>query len=334
MSENKKLVPKEEEIKAVVASDSSIYFDVAKFEHAQRVAKMFAESTMVPEHFAKNVGNCLIVLNLAGRTQCDPFMLMQNMYIIKGKPGMEAKLAIALVNNMGKFTPLQYKYNDGKTACIAYAKSTETGELCEGPQVTLEMAKAEGWMSKPGSKWKTMPELMLTYRAAMFFARLFCPEALFGMKTREELHDITPMVQGENGTFIEAPTTEELTEQLKAPPEQKKATRPRKASKPKPEGKDTPKEEKDPPGASGQGEQRPIGVVSGDDLPPDETKVRYLMQERQVLIKGMKAYPTNVQFQAKKSYSLPVSESVWPPTLEGCNFLSDKMQEIHENKGE
>ena len=326
--ENKKdLVPKDEEIKAVVAADSSIYFDVAKFEHAQRVAKMFAESTMVPEHFKKNVGNCLIVLNFAGRTHCDPFMLMQNMYIISGKPGIEAKLAIALVNNMGKFTPLQYKYNKEKTACLAFAKRTDTGELCEGPQVTLEMAKAEGWSSKSGSKWKTMPELMLSYRAAMFFARLFCPEALLGMQTREELHDITPMVQSENGTFIEAPTTEELTEQLKAPPELKKTARPRKASKPKPEGKDTPKEEKDPPGASGQGEQRPIGVVSGDDLPPDE-------QERQVLIKGMKAYPTNVQFQAKKSYSLPVSESVWPPTLEGCNFLSDKMQEIHENKGE
>ena len=324
MSENKKLVPKEEEIKAVVASDSSIYFDVAKFEHAQRVAKMFAESTMVPEHFAKNVGNCLIVLNLAGRTQCDPFMLMQNMYIIKGKPGMEAKLAIALVNNMGKFTPLQYKYNDGKTACIAYAKSTETGELCEGPQVTLEMAKAEGWMSKPGSKWKTMPELMLTYRAAMFFARLFCPEALFGMKTREELHDITPMVQSENGTFIEAPTTEELTEQLKAPPEQKKATRkPRKKAEPKTEGKDTPKEEKDAPEASGQGEQRKIAEGEGTDE-----------EERLHLIKGMKAYPKDVQFQAKKFFGLPTSESVWPPTLEGVNFLTDKMQEIHENKGE
>jgi hypothetical protein len=53
------------------------------------------------------------------------------------------------------------------------------------------MAKAEGWSTKAGSKWITMPELMLRYRAAAFFARLYAPDITLGMMTAEEARDIT-----------------------------------------------------------------------------------------------------------------------------------------------
>ncbi len=52
------------------------------------------------------------------------------------------------------------------------------------------MAEAEGWSKKSGSKWKTMPELMLSYRAATFFGRMYCPDLLMGMQTQDELQDI------------------------------------------------------------------------------------------------------------------------------------------------
>jgi len=190
----------------------SLFFNADRFELAQRVAKMFMSSDMVPEHFRNNLGNCLIALELADRMKCNAFMLLQNMYIIHGKPGIEAKLAIALVNATGKFTPLQYVYNDNKTECYAHAKLTGSGEECRGVTVSIEMAKAEGWMSKKGSKWQTMPELMLMYRAAMFFARTFCPEALLGMQTRDELYDVgtVEMVSNGAGSFTPEPTVEEL----------------------------------------------------------------------------------------------------------------------------
>ena len=185
----------------VINAGASLFFDVAKFELAQRVAKIFAGSTMVPEQFKNNIGNCVIAINLADRMNADPFMLMQNMYIIKGKPSIEAKLAIALVNNSGKFTALQYRYNKDKTACYAYAKRIDTGEECKGVTVSMKMAKDEGWYGKTGSKWKTMPELMLMYRAAMFFARAYCPEALFGMQSKEELYDIVDMNKAVDGQY-------------------------------------------------------------------------------------------------------------------------------------
>ena len=205
-------------IPAVITNDGamSLFFNATRFELAQRVASVFATSDMVPQQFQKNIGNCVIALNLAERMKCDPFMLMQNMYIVHGKPGIEAKLAIALVNSTGKFSPLQYKYNEKKTACYAHAKRTGTGEECKGVVVSIQMARDEGWMSKKGSKWQTMPELMLMYRSAMFFARAYCPEALLGMQSREELYDAgtVDMVPDGAGSFAAEETTEDLAAKI------------------------------------------------------------------------------------------------------------------------
>ena len=188
----------------MVRSDS-LYFNVEMFSHVQRVATMFASSTMVPDHFQKNIPNCVIALNLADRMVIDPFMLMQNMYIVHGNPGIEAKLAIALTNGCGRFDPLQFKHiNKGegdKWGCIAYAKDLKSGKVLESVTVDIEMAKGEGWYQKSGSKWKTMPELMLEYRSAMFFARVYCPEVLLGLKSREEIYDIVDLERGQNGTY-------------------------------------------------------------------------------------------------------------------------------------
>jgi hypothetical protein len=179
----------------------SLLFEEKSFEHIQRVGKMFSTSTMVPDHFKNNLGNCVIALNFADRSGIDPFMCMQKMYVIKGKPAIESQLAIALANRSGRFTPIQYKFNDNKDTCIAFAETKDTGELCEGPPVSLQMAKDEGWSSKQGSKWKTLPDLMLRYRAAMFFIRTYCPEATLGFYTREEATDIVDLKRTSTGTY-------------------------------------------------------------------------------------------------------------------------------------
>ena len=63
------------------------------------------------------------------------------------------------------------------------------GEIIEGPEVTIGMAKAEGWFSN--QKWRNMPELMLAYRASAFFARVHCPETLMGLQTVDEVEEIS-----------------------------------------------------------------------------------------------------------------------------------------------
>lgn len=161
------------------------------FELVQRQAKLLATSTLVPKEFQGNMANCAIGLNIAKRLGADPFMVLQNIDIIHGRPSFRATFLIAMVNASGRFTPLQFRMSgDGNTrSCVAWAKTKE-GEVVESPEITMAMAKAEGWSTKSGSKWLTMPELMLRYRAAAFFARIYAPDITLGMQTSEEVLDI------------------------------------------------------------------------------------------------------------------------------------------------
>ena len=164
------------------------------FELMQRKAKAYAASTIVPECFRGNVGNCVVAMEMAQRMQMNTLMVMQNMHMIHNKPSWSSAFIIALINTSGKFTHLRYKREgEGMTrSCIAYATDKETGQELESVKVTMQMAKAEGWLDKKGGKWKTMPDLMLQYRAASFFGRAYAADMLLGMQSTEELIDIQP----------------------------------------------------------------------------------------------------------------------------------------------
>jgi hypothetical protein len=163
------------------------------FEHIQRVASMFSKSDMVPKRYQNNVGNCIIALEMANRMSANILMVMQNLDVIQGKPGWSSKFLIATLNSCGKFSPLRYEEDEkdgGRTRAFAIDKAT--GDVLYGIWVSMNMAKAEGWIDKTGSKWKTMPELMRRYRAASFFTNQFAPEVSMGLSTIEEVIDITP----------------------------------------------------------------------------------------------------------------------------------------------
>lgn len=170
--------------------------DVARFNHLWRVSVLFSKTALVPEHFRNKPEDCFVATSMAMRLGIDPLMLMQNTYIVHGKPGMEAKLVIALVNTSGMFEGgIQYERDGGEAKNAnfrvrAYAVRRSTGEIVHGPWVDWATVRAEGLESKAGSKWKTIPDLMFAYRAATWFARLHCPERLMGMQTSDELEDI------------------------------------------------------------------------------------------------------------------------------------------------
>lgn len=195
--------------------------DSDRFAQVQRVAKLFSESDLVPEVFQGKPANCAVALQMAFRMRIDPMMLMQNMYIVHGRPGIEAKLAIALMNQRGPFEgPIQWLVEgDGdERSWTAFATHSSTGEKCSAT-VTWAIVKAEGWESKTGSKWKTMPDLMGRYRSAMFLGRLYCPEVLLGLPTDDELRDVGPRtVPGEriDITPIPMPSAKEQTPALPA----------------------------------------------------------------------------------------------------------------------
>lgn len=194
-----------------------------QFEAMQRCAKPYAESTVAPTVYRDNIGNCIIALDLAYRMDLPALMVMQNLYIVNGNPSWSSKFLVACINQCGRFTALRYrkrslgklgkvKYNDTvydeahkrKTTvvkefdatgienfeCVAYATEKTTGQVLESDPVSIEMAIKEGWYTKTGSKWVTMPMLMLTYRAAAFWQRVYAPEISMGFRTVEEEQDV------------------------------------------------------------------------------------------------------------------------------------------------
>jgi hypothetical protein len=178
-------------VQEIKASDNE-----QKFNLIQRYAKMYAASDLLPTTFKGNTANIIIALNAAESMNANPLMVMQNMYVVHGQPAFSSKFLIATVNACGRYTPLRYEFKGTEYtddwSCRAYAfdaNNFDTEKPIYGAWVSVKMAKDEGWYGKSGSKWQTMPELMLQYRAAAFFARTNCPEITMGMYTSEEYSD-------------------------------------------------------------------------------------------------------------------------------------------------
>lgn len=200
-----------------ISDQEGVFSGIAKFQEVQFMADFLSKSDLIPKEFRSKPANVMIALNMAQRMKADPFMVMQNLYVIHGRPAFSAQFLISCMNHSNRFGSLNFEFTEGKKEIIeyeyligdygnkkvikgkqevkndsmrAYAVDKQSGETVYGPTVSLEMAIKEGWYSKTGSKWKTMPELMLTYRAAAFFIRTKAPEISMGMPSQEELIDM------------------------------------------------------------------------------------------------------------------------------------------------
>ncbi len=197
MTETKNALPMEKQDNQQVTDIVPGFSSLQGFELAQRAAKLLAQSSLVPKEYQGNLPNCVIALNMATRMNADPLMVMQNLYIVNGRPGWSSQFLISTFNTSGKFSALRYEWvgEEGKDSwgCRAWAIEKATGQKLVGATVTIGLAKKEGWYNKNGSKWQTMPEQMLMYRAASWFIRAYAPELAMGMHTVEELGDIVDL---------------------------------------------------------------------------------------------------------------------------------------------
>ena len=173
---------------------ATMWNDTKLMNQAYRMAGMLSKSGLVPENYRNAPENCLIAIDLANRQGISPMLVMQNLYVVKGKPVWSGSFCAAAINGCGKFTPLEYVFvgDPGQLnyGCFARATRIANGSVCTSDTITMQMAKDEGWLDKSGSKWKTMPRQMMMYRAASFFARAHCPEVLLGIQTVEEVQDV------------------------------------------------------------------------------------------------------------------------------------------------
>ena len=169
---------------ALTTASKSVYSSIQSFESAQRIAASLADSALVPNAYRGQQGlpNCIVAIEIANRMGMSPFQVMQNLNVIHGRPSWSSQFIIGLIQGCGRFEGFTYDEKDDSCQCFAVLKTT--GEQVSGPKITLDMAKKEGWTKN--TKWSTMPQTMLRYRAASAFGRFHIPDLILGIQSVEE----------------------------------------------------------------------------------------------------------------------------------------------------
>jgi len=171
------------------------FSSMANFKELYDMGKMFAISALVPKEYQGKPMDCAIAVEMANRMGVNPIFVMQNLYVVQGRPSWSGQACMSLITGSGKYRNVKHVYTGEKGTdiwgCYVQAIRIEDGETVNGTEITIKMAKEEGWYGKSGSKWKTMPEQMLAYRASAFFARVHIPNALMGIHVEGEVDDIS-----------------------------------------------------------------------------------------------------------------------------------------------
>lgn len=169
---------------------------------ALKIAEVISKSNIIPDNFKGKPGDVMIALDMAARLDLNLLSVMQSIYIVHGRPAWSGAFYAALITAGGRFKSYRYVERDtqepikeiGRNNRVCYIVAVDNdGNEHTGPEVDYKMAVKEGWTSRNGSKWQTMPVLMLRYRAAAFFVRTCCPEAAMGLREKGEEEDIGPI---------------------------------------------------------------------------------------------------------------------------------------------
>ena len=209
----------ENEIQELVASPQpelapvTVWTDKKQFDQLLRAANMLSQTSIIPATYQGKPQDCFVALEMATRMGVSPLVVMQNMYVVKGKPAWAGQACTMFINSCGKFTQVKHVYTGEKgtdsRGCYVTATRISDGIQVNGVEVTIAMAKAEGWTAN--TKWRTMPELMLAYRASAFFARVHCPEALMGVQLADEIYDVDANRSATRTSTLTAALKEENT---------------------------------------------------------------------------------------------------------------------------
>ena len=196
MSEEKTVEVEEKQKQELTLAEANIttlnpYGSKEAFNELFKKAQYLAKSDLVPDSYRGKPANCMIALETANRIGVSPLFVMEQLTIVRGRRSWSGQACGMLINNYPKFKDVELIYvgKEGEDSWGAYVTAVrkDNGKKIKGTTVTMAMAKAEGWTSN--SKWKSMPEQMLAYRAYAFFARVYCADVLNGFMVDGEPED-------------------------------------------------------------------------------------------------------------------------------------------------
>ena len=81
-----------------------------RYESDWKLAQALAESEIIPRVFHKKPADCFLVIGVARTLGVSLLQAFSSVYILNGKPGLDAKLTIGLGNNSGILSePIDFK---------------------------------------------------------------------------------------------------------------------------------------------------------------------------------------------------------------------------------
>lgn len=171
----------------------TMWNDAKLYNQSLAMAQTLSKSEIIPQSYKGKPADCLIAIDIANRLGLSPAIVMQNSQCVRGNFTWKGSACKAMIDGCGRYQKTRYVYvgEEGKDSYGCYLEAIDNdGEIIKGVPVTIAMAKKEGWYNKDGSKWQTMSDLMLKYRAAAFFMRTECASIAMGFLTKEEVEDI------------------------------------------------------------------------------------------------------------------------------------------------
>lgn len=157
--------------------------------HYMKLAGQLATSELVPKCFRGKPQDLFLCWSMGYQVGLTPEQSMQCIAVINGKPAMWGDDMLALCMSHRDFEDIIENPIVKNEAVIGYTCTVKRkGKADKESIFTLDMAKKAGLLAK-GGVWNQYPERMLKLRARGFCLRDAFPDALKGIKPREEVED-------------------------------------------------------------------------------------------------------------------------------------------------
>lgn len=186
-----------------------------KCEHYERLASKLATSSVIPKNYMGKPTDLFVAMAMGYQLGMPVEQAIQDIAVINGRPCMWGDGLLAVVMGHGDFDDIiEEPMMNGQTV-VGYSCTVKRRGKADYTKVfTLDMAKKAGLLGKPGP-WTQYPDRMLQMRARGFALRDRFPDALRGIKSREEVEDIIEIDESGEVVASKSSRTEQLKKDIK-----------------------------------------------------------------------------------------------------------------------
>lgn len=146
---------------------------------------MATSSVTIPQHLQGKPADCLAIAMQAAQWGMNPFAVAQKTHVVSGRLGYEAQLVNAVITSLGAIDGhfhYEFKGAGQDLECRVGATPRGSVEIVWG-----EWLRNGDVKTRNSPLWNVNPKQQLGYLQVKNWARLYCPAAILGVYTADEL---------------------------------------------------------------------------------------------------------------------------------------------------